>query len=41
MKAPIAVAGKGATRRVAEELGAALLDVDPVTAAARVATEIQ
>jgi len=34
---PIAVAGKGATRRVADELGATLLDVDPVTAAARVA----
>jgi len=34
---PIAVAGRGATRRVAGELGATLLDVDPVTAAARVA----
>ena len=37
--APIAVAGRGATRRVADEIGAALLDVDPVTAAARVAAE--
>ena len=41
MKAPIAVAGRGATRRVAEELGAALLDVDPVTAAARVAADVR
>ena len=39
MAAPIAVAGTGATRRVAGELGAALLDVDPVTAATRVAAE--
>ena len=36
---PIAVAGTGATRSVAGELGAALLDVDPVTAAARVEAE--
>ncbi len=36
---PIAVAGKGATRRIANELGAVLLDVDPVTAAARVAAD--
>jgi methanogenic corrinoid protein MtbC1 len=34
---PIAIAGRGATRRLADELGATLLDVDPVTAAARVA----
>jgi MerR family transcriptional regulator, light-induced transcriptional regulator len=34
---PIAVAGRGATRKVADELGATLLDVDPVTAATRVA----
>jgi MerR family transcriptional regulator, light-induced transcriptional regulator len=34
---PIAVAGRGATRRLADELGARLLDVDPVTAAGRVA----
>ena len=39
--APIAIAGRGATRRIADELGATLLDVDPVTSAARVATEIQ
>jgi DNA-binding transcriptional MerR regulator len=38
---PIAVAGRGATRRVADELGAALLDVDPVTAAARVAADLR
>ena len=38
---PIAVAGRGATRKVADELGAALLDVDPVTAAARVAADIR
>jgi DNA-binding transcriptional MerR regulator len=36
---PIAVAGRGATRRIAEELGALLLDVDPVSAAARVAAD--
>ncbi len=36
---PIAVAGRGATRRVADELGAALLDDDPVTAAGRVAAD--
>ena len=36
---PIAIAGRGATRRLADELGATLLDVDPVTAAARVAAE--
>ena len=40
MTAPIAIAGRGATRRVADELGAALLDVDPVTAAARVAADM-
>jgi MerR family transcriptional regulator, light-induced transcriptional regulator len=38
---PIAIAGKGATRRVADELGAALLDVDPVTAATRVAADVR
>ena len=38
---PIAVAGRGATRKVADELGAALLDVDPVTAAARVAADVR
>jgi MerR family transcriptional regulator, light-induced transcriptional regulator len=37
--APMAVAGRGATQRLADELGAVLLDVDPVTAAARVAAE--
>ena len=37
---PIALAGRGATRRVADELGATLLDVDPVTAAARVAADV-
>lgn len=36
---PIAVAGRGATRRLADELGATLLDVDPVSAAGRVAAE--
>ena len=36
---PIAIAGRGATRRVADELGATLLDVDPVTAATRVAAD--
>ena len=40
MNAPIAVAGQGATRRVADELGAALLNVDPVTAAAQVASDV-
>ena len=39
MKMPTAVAGKGATRVVAEELAAVLLDGDPITAAARVATD--
>ena len=34
---PIAVGGRGATHRVADELGGALLDVDPVTGATRVA----
>jgi DNA-binding transcriptional MerR regulator len=38
-RVPIAVAGRGATRRLAEELGAMLLDVDPVTAAALVAAD--
>jgi DNA-binding transcriptional MerR regulator len=38
---PIAVAGRGATSRVADELGAALLDVDPITAAARVAADVR
>jgi DNA-binding transcriptional MerR regulator len=37
---PMAVAGRGATRKVADELGALLLDVDPVSAAARVAAEM-
>src|SRR6185503_11483774 len=32
-KVPIAIAGRGATRRLADELGAKLFDVDPVTAA--------
>ena len=36
---PIAVAGRGATQRLADELGATLLDVDPVTAADRVASQ--
>ncbi len=36
---PISIAGRGATRRVADELGAALLDVDPVTAATQVAAD--
>ena len=35
----VAVAGRGATRRIAEELGALLLDVDPVSAAAWVAAD--
>ena len=39
--APIAIAGSGATRRIADELGATLLDADPVTAAARVAAEVR
>lgn len=39
-KVPIAIAGRGATRRLADELGARLLDVDPVTAANRVAADI-
>ncbi len=38
---PIAVAGRGATRRLADELGATLLDLDPVTAATRVAADIR
>ena len=38
---PIAIAGRGATRRLADELGATLLDVDPVTAAARVAADVR
>jgi MerR family transcriptional regulator, light-induced transcriptional regulator len=37
---PIAIAGRGATRRLADELGARLLDADPVTAANRVAADI-
>ena len=36
---PIALAGRGATRKLAQELGATLLDVDPVTAATRIAAE--
>jgi len=36
---PIAIAGRGATQRLADELGATLLDVDPVSAAGRVAAE--
>jgi methanogenic corrinoid protein MtbC1 len=36
---PVSIAGRGATRRVADELGAALLDVDPVTAATQVAAD--
>jgi len=39
-KVPIAIAGRGATRRLADELGARLLDVDPVTAATRVAADM-
>lgn len=38
---PLAVAGTGATRGIADELGAILLDADPVTAAARVAADIR
>jgi len=38
---PIAVAGRGATRSIADELDAALLDVDPVTAATRVAADVR
>jgi len=38
---PFAVAGGGATRRLADELGATLLDVDPVTAATRIAADIR
>jgi DNA-binding transcriptional MerR regulator len=38
---PIALAGRGATRSIADELGAALLDVDPVTAATRVAADVR
>jgi len=38
---PFAVAGRGATRRLADELGATLLDVDPVTAATRIAADIR
>jgi methanogenic corrinoid protein MtbC1 len=37
---PIAIAGRGATRRLADELGAKLFDVDPVTAATRVAADM-
>jgi hypothetical protein len=33
----LAVAGQGATRGVADELGAMLLDADPIAAAAQVA----
>jgi methanogenic corrinoid protein MtbC1 len=36
---PIAIAGRGATRRLADDFGATLLDVDPVTAATRVAAD--
>ena len=39
-KVPIAIAGRGATLRLADELGAKLFDVDPVTAATRVAADI-
>ncbi len=35
---PIALAGRGATAKLADQLGAELLDVDPVSAAARVAS---
>ncbi len=38
---PIAIAGRGANPVLADELGATLLDVDPVTAAARVAVDIR
>jgi len=38
---PIAVAGRGATRSIADELDAALLDDDPVTAATRVAADVR
>src|SRR6476469_1226838 len=34
---PFALAGQGATRRIADELGALLLNADPITAAAEVA----
>src|SRR4029079_13410089 len=39
-KVPIAIAGRGATRRLGDEVRAKLLDVDPVTAATRVAADI-
>jgi methanogenic corrinoid protein MtbC1 len=38
---PIAIAGRGSTRRLADELGATLLDVDPVAAATRVAADMR
>jgi DNA-binding transcriptional MerR regulator len=36
---PVAIAGRGATQRLADDLDAALLDVDPVTGAANVAAD--
>ena len=41
MALPIAVAGRGATHAVSEQLGAVLLDADPVAAAARVAMGVR
>ena len=38
---PLALAGRGATHEVAVELGAMLLDADPITAADRVAAEMR
>ena len=38
---PISIAGRGATRRLADELGATLFDDDPVTAATRVAADFR
>jgi MerR family transcriptional regulator, light-induced transcriptional regulator len=38
---PVAIGGRGATRRLADELGATLLDNDPVTAATQVAADVR
>ncbi len=38
--APIAVAGRGATRKIADQLGATLLDTDPISAANWVAADM-
>ena len=40
-RVPIAIAGRGATRRLADDFGATLLDIDPVTAATRVAADMR